>query len=104
MKIALAQCNLTAGNLAKNRQVIERFYHDACSADAGLVIFPEMAVTGYPPGDLLLNRGFREELAWVLKASLAPLTRLGNPPMVIGTFTSFPAGRESDCKGSRAAN
>lgn len=90
MKIALAQCNLTAGDLEKNRQKIEQFYRSACLAGAGLVVFPELAVTGYPPGDLLLNRGFREEVTELINAGLAPLTRPGYPPMLIGA--PFKAG------------
>ncbi len=84
MKIALAQCNFTAGDLKKNNRKIEQFYRSACRAKAGLVVFPELAVTGYPPGDLLLNHGFREETAKIIFAELSSLTGSGCPPILIG--------------------
>lgn len=84
MKIALAQCNPTAGNLARNREIIARFYRSARRAGAGLVIFPELAVTGYPAGDLLLNRGFQKEVDGIIHTGLAPLTGDGGPSMLIG--------------------
>ncbi|HHX86651.1 MAG TPA: NAD+ synthase [Firmicutes bacterium] len=84
MKVALAQFNPTAGSLNKNRQKIEQFYRSACAAGAWLVLFPELALTGYPPGDLLLYKGFIEEVAEVINTGLAPLTKPGYPSMLIG--------------------
>ncbi len=85
MRIALAQCNLTAGSLETNYRKIRQFYRSACQAGAGLVIFPELAVSGYPPGDLLLNRGFKDEVMDTINTRLAPLTGPDCPPMLIGT-------------------
>jgi NAD+ synthetase len=53
MKIALAQINPTVGALNANRAKILDFCHRAGDADAELVVFPELALTGYPPRDLL---------------------------------------------------
>ncbi len=55
MKIALAQINPTVGDIAGNSALIRRFIDDAASRDADLVVFPELAILGYPPKDLLLK-------------------------------------------------
>src|SRR5438874_1362172 len=58
MRLALAQINTTVGDLDGNREKILRWLEHARSAGADLVLFPELAVTGYPPEDLLLRPGF----------------------------------------------
>jgi NAD+ synthase (glutamine-hydrolysing) len=58
MRIALAQINTTVGDLDGNRDRIVRGIGEARAAGAQLVVFPELAVTGYPPEDLLLRPGF----------------------------------------------
>jgi NAD+ synthase (glutamine-hydrolysing) len=58
MRLALAQINTTVGDLDGNRAKILRWLADARSAGADLVLFPELAVTGYPPEDLLLRPSF----------------------------------------------
>ena len=58
LRIALAQINTTVGDLAGNRRKIERQLAEARKLQADLVVFPEMAVTGYPPEDLLLKPDF----------------------------------------------
>src|SRR4249919_1347929 len=58
MRLALAQINTTVGDLDGNRERILRGIADAKSAEADLVLFPELAITGYPPEDLLLRPGF----------------------------------------------
>ncbi|MDX6484958.1 MAG: hypothetical protein QOF43_111 [Gaiellaceae bacterium] len=58
MRIALAQLNPIVGDLDGNRAAIVARLADAKSAGADVVLFPELAVTGYPPEDLLLRPGF----------------------------------------------
>ncbi|MCX7825016.1 MAG: NAD+ synthase, partial [Verrucomicrobiae bacterium] len=58
MKIALAQLDFTVGDLAGNEARILGAYRRACALGAELVVFSELAVTGYPPRDLLLKRQF----------------------------------------------
>ena len=58
MRIALAQMNSVVGDLDGNRELILAQLDDARAAGADLVLFPELAVTGYPPEDLLLRPGF----------------------------------------------
>jgi NAD+ synthase (glutamine-hydrolysing) len=58
MRVALAQINTVVGDLDGNRQRILSRLEEARSLGAQLVLFPELAVTGYPPEDLLLRPGF----------------------------------------------
>jgi NAD+ synthase (glutamine-hydrolysing) len=58
MRLALAQINPIVGDLDGNRALIVERIEDARRANADLVVFPELAVTGYPPEDLLLRPGF----------------------------------------------
>src|SRR5262245_13873213 len=53
MKIAIAQINPTVGNIRGNVQRIKDWTARAKAGGADLVLFPEMAITGYPPRDLL---------------------------------------------------
>jgi NAD+ synthase (glutamine-hydrolysing) len=58
MRLALAQINTVVGDLDGNRDRILGRLEEAKAAGADLVLFPELAVTGYPPEDLLLRPGF----------------------------------------------
>jgi len=63
MKIALAQINPTVGDLTGNRKLAEEAAARARAAGAALVVLPELALTGYPPLDLLERDGFvRDQL------------------------------------------
>ena len=55
----MAQINATVGDLAGNKQKIIEFGKKALSLGADIVAFPEMAITGYPPLDLLPPREMR---------------------------------------------
>ncbi|MDF9826966.1 NAD+ synthase (glutamine-hydrolyzing) [Ereboglobus sp. PH5-10] len=58
MRIGLAQINTIVGDLAGNRAKILDAYRALVAQGAELVVFPELAVTGYPPRDLLFKRSF----------------------------------------------
>ncbi|MBI2312483.1 MAG: NAD+ synthase [Betaproteobacteria bacterium] len=58
MKIALAQINCTVGDLSGNAGKILEFADRAKASGANLVVAPELALSGYPPEDLLLRTGF----------------------------------------------
>jgi NAD+ synthase (glutamine-hydrolysing) len=58
MRLALAQINSIVGDLDGNRGLILDRLGEARAVGADLVLFPELAVTGYPPEDLLLRPGF----------------------------------------------
>ena len=55
LRVALAQINPTVGDLAGNMRRIKSWITRARKSGADLVAFPELAVTGYPPEDLLLK-------------------------------------------------
>src|SRR5882672_7376424 len=64
MRIALAQVNPTVGDLAGNSRLIVEWMGKARDAGADIVCFPELAITGYPPEDLVLKPAFvRDNLA-----------------------------------------
>ena len=60
LRIALAQVNPTVGDLAGNAELIARWTHRAAARGARVVLFPEMALTGYPVEDLALRASFVE--------------------------------------------
>jgi len=61
MRIALGQINTTVGDLTGNRKLIEDTLQKAETAKSDLLVLPEMAITGYPPMDLLERGGFVED-------------------------------------------
>ncbi len=60
MKIALAQLNFHIGNFELNRDKIIAAIHEAKEQRADLIVFPELAVCGYPPRDFLEFSDFIE--------------------------------------------
>jgi NAD+ synthase (glutamine-hydrolysing) len=58
VKIALGQINPTVGDFAGNAAKIIQFSHQAQAAGAGLILFPELSVCGYPPRDLVERASF----------------------------------------------
>ncbi len=66
MKIAIAQCNFTVGDLAGNVGKIVEAATYARAQGAALLITPELALTGYPPEDLLLRDDFLDDSAQAL--------------------------------------
>jgi NAD+ synthase (glutamine-hydrolysing) len=58
VRIALAQLNVVVGDLEGNRDKLAGAIDEARTRRADLVVLPELAVTGYPPEDLLLRPGF----------------------------------------------
>ncbi len=58
MRIALGQFNATVGDLAGNVAKMKKMWADAVAAGADLVAFPELAICGYPPEDLVYKKQF----------------------------------------------
>jgi NAD+ synthase (glutamine-hydrolysing) len=83
LRVALAQLNTIVGDLDGNSEKILAFLADARAADADVVLFPELAVTGYPPEDLLLRPGFvkaaREALAEIAQHARDIVALVGTP-------------------------
>jgi NAD+ synthase (glutamine-hydrolysing) len=67
MKIAIAQMNMTVGDLAGNVERIVEFAGRARAAGANVMVTPELALCGYPPEDLLLRPDFLEACARALE-------------------------------------
>lgn len=70
MRIGLLQLNPTIGDLDGNRRAIVEAARAALSLGADLAVTPELALTGYPPADLLLNDGFIRR-TWAALEALA---------------------------------
>jgi NAD+ synthase (glutamine-hydrolysing) len=66
MRLGLCQMNATVGDIAGNAERIRTGMRDAAAAGAELVLFPELALTGYPPEDLLLKEHFLADAAAAL--------------------------------------
>ncbi|MCG3211586.1 MAG: Glutamine-dependent NAD(+) synthetase [Anaerolineae bacterium] len=58
LRIALAQINVTVGDIAGNAAKIKEYLNRAREQHADIVLFPELTLAGYPPEDLLLKPGF----------------------------------------------
>jgi NAD+ synthase (glutamine-hydrolysing) len=71
LRVALAQIDSRVGDLEGNAEKIAAYIDRARDAGAELVLFPELALTGYPPEDLLLKEHFLQATAEAL-AALAP--------------------------------
>jgi NAD+ synthase (glutamine-hydrolysing) len=72
LRVALAQINPTVGDLTGNAERIVEAIARAEEAEADLVVLPELAVTGYPPEDLVLKPGFvADNLAALEKVAAA---------------------------------
>jgi len=61
MKIAIAQINLIVGHIAANQQLILDNISQAQSQNVDLLVFPELTVCGYLPGDLLYHQQFLDD-------------------------------------------
>lgn len=81
MKIGLAQINTTVGALSSNRERILRAYRQLVEAGAEIVIFPELAICGYPPRDLLLRQRFLDASR---EATESIALETGTVPALIG--------------------
>ena len=83
MRLALAQINAVVGDLDGNRERILSALADARGESAEIVLFPELAVTGYPPEDLLLRPAFvraAEDSLRAIAAETKGLTALVGTP------------------------
>ena len=83
MRLALAQIDPTVGELDGNRELILARIEEARDAGADLVVLPELAVTGYPPEDLLLRPGF-------IQAARASLERIAAEVQEIVALVGVP--------------
>ena len=81
MKIALCQINPTVGAIKQNKELILKKYQEAINLGAELIVFPELALIGYPPQDLLLRNKFINNAA----IALDEIAKQSTIPMIIGS-------------------
>ncbi|HEU4531636.1 MAG TPA: NAD+ synthase [Steroidobacteraceae bacterium] len=90
LRIALAQLDLFVGDVDGNAgQIVEAAHRARAQHAADLVVFPELALSGYPPEDLLFHSGMRRRIA-------AALERLRSEVRDVAILVGYPeyAGRE----------
>jgi NAD+ synthase (glutamine-hydrolysing) len=81
MKIGFAQLNPIVGDLRGNFEKIANAYDRLAAAGADLVLTPELAITGYPPQDLVFKSRFVPETLAMLEKLHA---RIGKTPLLVG--------------------
>jgi NAD+ synthase (glutamine-hydrolysing) len=89
MRLALAQINNTVGDLEANAAKILHFATEAEQSGADAVIFPELALTGYPPRDLVEKHSFLDRTAAVLDAIALQSAHL-NTALILGYVARSP--------------
>lgn len=89
MRVGLAQINTTVGDFAGNRAKILAYAHQAAARGAHIVLFPELALTGYPPRDLVEKPAFLER-AEVELAEIAQQTAQLGIYLVVGSVAPAP--------------
>ncbi len=91
MRVALAQINVVVGDLDANGERIAQAIAEARDADADIVLLPELAVTGYPPEDLLLRPAFIDAARTTLEriaAGVEGITALVGCPLFSRDLTN----------------
>jgi NAD+ synthase (glutamine-hydrolysing) len=107
LRIGLAQVNATVGDLAGNAEIIVEWTRRAAARGARVVVFPEMALTGYPVEDLALRASFVEASIAAVRdvAERLSVEGLGGVAVVVGYLdrraglaprTGLPAGAPLD--------
>ncbi|OGS44406.1 MAG: NAD+ synthase [Elusimicrobia bacterium RIFOXYD2_FULL_34_15] len=95
LRIALAQINCTVGDLKGNYNKITEYIAKAENSGADIVVFPEMAITGYPPEDLLLKPKFVND-------NLETLENLANNVKKIVVIVGFVNKKRKDIYNAAA--
>ena len=107
LRVGLAQVNATVGDLAGNAEIIVEWTRRAAARGARVVVFPEMALTGYPVEDLALRASFVEASIAAVRdvAERLNVEGLGGVAVVVGYLdrraglaprTGVPAGAPLD--------
>jgi NAD+ synthase (glutamine-hydrolysing) len=101
MKVALAQINATVGDLEGNARKIVDACRQAHADEAQLVVAPELALSGYPPEDLLLRPAFMRACAETLAGMAHELASCGGLKVVVGHPHQF--GERGDVRTKSTA-
>lgn len=95
LNIAMAQMNTLVGDIPGNTQRILEWAHKAAEAQADVIVFPELTLSGYPPEDLLLRPSLSSRIQGALK-------QLCESPFDIAIVVGYPkvvAGRVFNMAG-----
>jgi len=95
VRVALGQFNALVGDFAGNTEKMRHIYAQAVQADVDLLAFPELAVCGYPPEDLLHKQHFLRDCSLALNRFAADCPRT---TIVVG----FAEGNSLNCYNSAA--
>ena len=98
MKIGFSQINATVGDLGANCELIIGAYERLAAAGAELVLTPELAITGYPPQDLVFKSRFVSENLALLEKLHA---RMGTAALLVG-FVDRNEGRGKPFRNAAA--
>src|SRR6516225_6997575 len=105
LRLAVAQLNTVVGDLSGNVERVLSALASAEAAGADLCVVPELAITGYPPEDLLLKPGFVADNVTALEKVAAAT---GQCAVVVGFVGASPDGEglanaAAVCAGGRVA-
>jgi len=90
VRVALGQFNAMVGDLAGNAEKMRNIYAQALKGGVDLLAFPEMAVCGYPPEDLLLKKHFVEDARAVVEKLAADCP---DATLIVGFAESYQGKR-----------
>ena len=94
MKVGFAQLNPTVGDLRGNFERILQSYERLAAAGADLVVTPELAITGYPPQDLVFKSRFVPETLEILEELHC---RVEKAALLVGFVAGWTAARWRKC-------
>jgi NAD+ synthase (glutamine-hydrolysing) len=102
VRLALAQIDTVVGDLDGNRERILRELEQARREEVDLILFPELAVTGYPPEDLLLRPGFlraaKRSLQQIAAETHDIVALVGTPHLDLDLFNAGAVCADGDVK------
>ncbi len=98
MRIALGQINTTVGDFEGNTSLMLRHAREAAARGARLIVFPELAINGYPPRDLVEKHSFLDRTEQQLNRLAAETAGLG-----ISVICGY-VGRSRQSTGKQATN
>src|SRR5947207_7124263 len=98
MKIGFAQINANVGDLSGNCELILGAYERLAAAGTELILTPELAITGYPPQDLVFKSRFVSENLTILAKLHA---RVGEAALLVG-FVDRNEGRGKPFRNAAA--
>ena len=95
LRIALAQCNFHAGDIPGNTEKIIQYALNAQESGAQLVVFSELALTAYPPEDLLL----RPSLQMRIEKALTDIAEASESIAILLGYPFYEGGKLYNCAG-----